>query len=775
MSLQLDFWHPFASDSDGVTFPPRRRATGALLLTGAGVAGLLSPWALPTYVVLLGGLLVALAARPLVRPEGRRVWGAFGAGAAALAGTQLVLLLSSGQADVTAAALVEHRELALLALLAYPVLYGGQMGLLRRRVRELLPSAWLDGVLTLIALAAAGCAFLVGPVVAATGVGRAAALALVARPALDLLLLSVALATCGILGRRSGARTVLLAAAFGVLTVADTAGVARLCGVLDAPWTGAAVDAGRLTALALVAVAAWSREEEGVAGDVTTGWTSMLTPLVVLTTSCTLLAVDHVHRLPSPTVPLALLGLAGVGAKAAVVFREVLRLADSRRLALTDDLTGLPNRRALAEALRRTTTQDVPATLLLLDLDGFKEVNDTHGHAWGDRLLRLAAERVQPLVPPGGLLARVGGDEFALLLPGDVPAGDTAARVGAALGEPALVGSRWTSTGSSTGVATWPFTDHDPRTDPGTDPAGELLRRADAAMYVAKRAGGGWASYDDDQDRAARAQRVLAEELASGIAAGQLTAHYQPQVDVRSGRTVGLEALVRWEHPRRGTLAPGAFLDLAESHGLMAEVTGTVLRRAARDAARWHRQGHRLRISVNLATSCLLNPALPLLVEQVLDETGLDPAALVLEITETTLMAEPARSRETIEDLLRLGTSVSIDDYGTGYSSLAYLQDLPAAELKLDRAFTVRLTGDPRTAAIIASTADLAHSLGLRMLVEGVEDAETLRRLAELGVDETQGYHHAQPMPAADVPGWLAAQVPVPAGARGPRAATLGR
>ncbi len=741
---------------------PRRRVTGLALLCALGAAGLASPSARAGYVVLLVLLLLALVVRPLVRAESRWVWGGFAAGAVLLAVTHLVLLLSShGASDVTAAALTEHQVLASLALLAYPVFYSAQMGLLRRRVQDLLPSAWLDGALTMIALAAFASAVLVEPVAEATGVGHLAALALVGRPAFDLLLFSVALATCAILRRRTERGTVLLVVAFGVLTLSDVAGVFRLCGTFAGPALSPAVDAGRLVALALVCLASWARGTEHVAERVVAGWSTMLTPLVVLVISCSLLAVDHVDRLPAPTAQLALLGLVGVGFKGAVVFREVLRLADSRRLALTDDLTGLPNRRALAAALRRTQEDDTPAALLLLDLDGFKEVNDTHGHAQGDLLLQLTAQRVRGVVPVGGLLTRVGGDEFAVLLPGRgaAEASAVAVRIGEVLGDPVLVGSRWTSLASSTGIASWPLSGH----GPVADPAGELLRRADASMYVAKRAGGGFAVYDDEADRAARAQRFLAEELAHGMTAGQLMPYYQPQVDVRTGRTVGMEALVRWQHPRLGTLAPAAFLDLAESHGLMAEITATVLRQAAADATTWARHGRPLRISVNLATSCLLNPALPDLVATVLQESGLDPAALVLEITETTLMDDPERSRETIEDLLLLGTSVSIDDYGTGYSSLAYLQDLPAAELKLDRAFTVRLTGDPRTAAIIASTADLAHSLGLRMLVEGVEDAETLRRLAELGVDETQGYLHARPMPGSAVLGWLAGHSPVPA------------
>jgi len=364
-------------------------------------------------------------------------------------------------------------------------------------------------------------------------------------------------------------------------------------------------------------------------------------------------------------------------------------------------------------------------------------------------------------VPAQALLVRLGGDEFAIVLPrSGLPAAEAVARdVLAGLARPLRLHAVAMTIHASIGVAGWPF--REPAAPDGVAPEredapGELLRRADAAMYVAKRAGGGTARYDETADRRARERRLLANELEVGILTGQLETHYQPQVDVRSSRVTGMEALVRWRHPQQGLLAPAAFLALAEQHGYMAELTATVLHQAAHDAVQWARRGWPLRVSVNLSTSCLLDPDLPSLIARVLTSTGLDPALLVLEITETTLMQDPRRSRETIARLLRLGTSVSIDDYGTGYSSLAYLQDLPAAELKLDRAFTERLGSDPRTAAIIKSTTDLAHSLGLRMLVEGVEDAATLARLAELGVDETQGYHHARPMPAQDVLPWLA-------------------
>ncbi len=726
----------------------------------------------PVYGLLLLTLLGILAARPLRRLDSRRAWTIGALGAALLSASQLLLLAAGGSSAGVLTALRDHQGLAALSLAGYPLLYVAQTILLRQRVKEMPSSSWFDGVHCSAVLTAVSCALLLQPVRAATGLETLGLVLLLGRPALDLLLFSVALAVCTILGWRSERAVVLLAPAFGLLLVGDVLRVLWVCGVLASPAWGIAVDVAVLAAVALLTAAAWARGPIST-GHVAIAWSSIISPLAMLLISAALLGIDHHHRLPTPTTELALLGLVGVGVKVTLVFREVLSLTGSRDLALTDELTGLPNRRALASALARATSDPRPSSLLIFDLDHFKDVNDSYGHAYGDDLLREVADRVRQVLPAQGLLARLGGDEFAVLLPGSdlAHAERVAANVLAGLAQPLRLHSVAMMIRASIGVSSWPFAapgvpsapDASAAPDgPGSeqqDACGELLRRADAAMYIAKRTGGGTARYDDSADRDTRIRRVLARELQAGTGAGQLEAHYQPQVDVRTGQVTGMEALVRWRHPQHGLLAPAAFLDLAEENGFMAEITTEVLHQAAVDAVTWHRQGWPLRISVNLATSCLLNPDLPPLIHEVVNSTGLDPALLVLEITETTLMQDPQRSRETIQELLELGVSVSIDDYGTGYSSLAYLKDLPAAELKLDRAFTQHLGHDPRVAAIIKSTTDLAHSLGLRMLVEGVEDAATLSHLAELGVDETQGYHHARPMPAADVAAWLARHI----------------
>jgi len=283
----------------------------------------------------------------------------------------------------------------------------------------------------------------------------------------------------------------------------------------------------------------------------------------------------------------------------------------------------------------------------------------------------------------------------------------------------------------------------------------ELLRQADTAMYAAKRSGTGLAVYDPSRHADSSGHLALVEELRTALSTGQLVLHHQPQVDVSTGCTVGVEALVRWAHPVRGLLAPAQFLPLAEVHGLMGAVTEEVLRQAVAQAADWRRRGLELRISVNLSASNLLDTDLPRRVAALLADAGLPAGCLVLEVTETVLMGDAERSLAVVTALTALGLTVSIDDFGTGYSSLSYLRDLPVAELKLDRSFTADLLVEARTEAIVASTIDLAHRLGLRVVAEGVEHEATLARLAHLGCDESQGYLHSPPLPADLLEQWL--------------------
>ncbi|MFD0482718.1 putative bifunctional diguanylate cyclase/phosphodiesterase [Kineococcus sp. GCM10028916] len=453
--------------------------------------------------------------------------------------------------------------------------------------------------------------------------------------------------------------------------------------------------------------------------------------------------------------------IAGSGARLVRLVRDLADHDRARRQARTDDLTGLANRREFLDRLRRSAGEGSPFAVLLLDLDRFKEVNDQHGHAAGDELLTATAMRLGAVLPHPALLARLGGDEFAVLLPGAdaAEAVTTAGSMLAAVSRVDVVlGSVVAHTvGASVGVAT----------STGADGLSgeELLRRADGAMYTAKVGGLGVALHDEVTDRAWRSRVLLSEELHEALgadagpgAADAFEVHYQPQVSLVDDEVVGVEALVRWNHPRLGLLAPGAFLDVLEERGLMPALTVHVARRAVADLAGWRAAGHDLRLSINTSSTYLSNPQLLELLDELAE--GTDPSRIVVEVTETSLMNEPERALATCRDITARGFSLSIDDFGTGYSSLAYLANLPATELKIDRAFTSRALVDDRITAIVAGTVDLAHHLGLRVVAEGVEDTGTLELLRGLGIEESQGYLHSRPVPAGEFLRWLRGRTP---------------
>jgi diguanylate cyclase (GGDEF)-like protein len=445
-------------------------------------------------------------------------------------------------------------------------------------------------------------------------------------------------------------------------------------------------------------------------------------------------------------------------AVSAVVVRMVLTvravesLADALRQARTDDLTELPNRRLFlerVEAALATQPGAEPLAVAMIDLDRFKEVNDSFGHHIGDRLLQLFAARLSGALPHGALLARLGGDEFGVMLP--IADADAARAFGStvlvALERPFSLDGTTLHVDASIGMAMYPVD--------GTDRS-SLLRHADTAMYQAKSTHSGFmlaaGQFDDDATR--RSLDTL-EQLRDGLDRDELVLHYQPQVEVATDKVVGVEALVRWEHPVRGLLYPDAFLPLAERAGMMGRLTLQVLEIALRQCAGWRELGLSITVAVNLSASNLRDATLPDRVADGLVRHGVPASALHLEVTEDVIMQDTERARELLAALRGLGIKLAIDDYGTGYSSLAYLQTLAVDDLKLDRAFVGHCDTDSRSAAIVASTVNLAHSLGLRLIAEGVENEEVMNCLRGYGCDLAQGYFLARPQNPESLTPWL--------------------
>ena len=432
------------------------------------------------------------------------------------------------------------------------------------------------------------------------------------------------------------------------------------------------------------------------------------------------------------------------------------RVAESlRHQAMHDHLTGLPNRaqfnERLSASLARAATHGAdgsrPETaLIMVDLNQFKEVNDTIGHEYGDRLLIDLSRRLSRNLRDCDIIARLGGDEFAILLTGPgagATADEVAERVRELTGQPFQIDEHRLRIGASIGVAVFP--DH--AADGPT-----LMRHADGAMYRAKAAGGGIVRYSTGQDLSSGTQLELLAELRTAVQSDEMVVHYQPRIDLESLRTLGVEALVRWKHPRRGLLPPGEFIELAEVSGAIAALTRLVTERATTDLH--HLPGaSELGVSVNLSGRNLHDPMLISWVTDLLDRTGFPPRALCFELTEGQLTDDPGRALESLHRLRHLGVRLSIDDFGTGYSSLSYLRELPIDEVKIDPSFIADL--DRGDTTLVRSVIELGHNLGLHVVAEGVETPSALATLRDLGCDSAQGFHFAVPMPLVDLTEFL--------------------
>ena len=431
-----------------------------------------------------------------------------------------------------------------------------------------------------------------------------------------------------------------------------------------------------------------------------------------------------------------------------------------RHQALHDGVTSLPNRAFFRERLRQVAADHADGAshaVLILDLDGFKEINDTFGHHCGDALLRQVGYRLERTMRTADIVARLGGDEFALIIPvTDTAQGCRAAlRVLDALLPTYEVEGQTLRLSASVGVAICP--------QDGKD-ADTLLRHADIAMYTAKRAGGArYATYSAQDDPYTTDRIAISCELRAALERDELSLCYQPQIRCASGSVYGVEALARWEHPHRGLIMPSQFIELAEQDGLVGRLTTWVLRSAVDQCAAWRAENKEARVSVNLSARDLDNPDLTSTLLQILDSCGVDPSWLTVEITETSMMTDPVRTAASLGSLKALGVRIAVDDFGTGHSSLVHLKRMPVDTLKIDKSFVMNMTIDKSDAAIVRSTIGLAHDLGLTVVAEGVEDAATLKLLKAFGCDIVQGNHLGRPMPANAVAArFLLSQDPQP-------------
>ena len=423
-----------------------------------------------------------------------------------------------------------------------------------------------------------------------------------------------------------------------------------------------------------------------------------------------------------------------------------------RYLANYDPLTDLPNRNLFYERLEQTLgssrPENKPLALILLDLNDFREINDTMGHQMGDLTLQQIGPRLRTTLRDRDTVARLGGDEFAVLLP-DAKQEDAtlaARKILHALEAPFAIGEVNLDAQASLGLALFPEHGDDRDT---------LMRRADIAMYLAKQSASGYALYSPDRDSYSPERLALVTELHRAIENGDLFLAYQPKIDLRTGHVISLEALARWRHRERGLIPPDQFIAIAEHTGLIKSLTEWVLNAALGQSRMWRNQGLAIPISVNLSARNLHDVNLPEQIDKILHAHGATPEALELEITESVIMSDAARALEILWQIHHMGIALSIDDFGTGYSSLAYLKKLPANSIKIDKSFVMNMTDDENDAMIVRSTIDLAHNLGLKVIAEGVENREVWNRLTELGCDAAQGYYISRPLEAPETTKWL--------------------
>jgi diguanylate cyclase (GGDEF)-like protein len=636
----------------------------------------------------------------------------------------------------------------LFYLLFFPLAYLALVRMVRRDALRLVPAHWLDGVIAGLGAAALCAAFAFHGIEKLAGGSAAAVATNLAYPLGDVLLLALVVGGTVLLSGRRSRAWYLIAAGCALNALGDTfnlfhgAGAPTLGTIADAiAWPGS---------LFLMSLAVWFPDrradplaQPGTPGFVLPGAGAVGALCVLLFGSLSDTAASSV------AVSLAVGTLLAVGVRLGMTLGSLRSLTEERhRQAVTDELTGLGNRRRLDQVLTQYFAAEMSASrgelaFLFVDLNHFKEINDSFGHASGDQLLRQIGPRIRACLRESDLLLRIGGDELAIILL-DCSLADAvsvAERVSRAIRDPFVLETVTVRIGASVGIAL---------ADTHAEDPDSLMHCADQAMYRAKGSSEWYAVYDPAVDTQVDRLRLV-DDLRVALRNGELELHYQPQIDLASRSVVAAEALLRWPHPRLGFVPPLQFLPLAEDAGLMRPLTTFVLGEALAQCADWRSKGHNLTMSINVSATNVLDVDFVRLVEEQLRQHHVPAEALSLEITETTLISDLDHCGRVIDQLRALGCTVSIDDFGAGFTSLASLGKLAVGEVKLDRSFVTTLDADPKSRALIEATIDLAHALGLHVVAEGVEDAATLATLITLGCDLAQGYYIAKPTTAAEL------------------------
>jgi diguanylate cyclase (GGDEF)-like protein len=733
-------------------------ATGAHVAFGVGGPAVELPirnWFASAVYILVG---VMVSWRAVRTTESRRYWMIFALG-----------ISIYGLGNILWTAWVEHLNhnnppipsiCDGMWLTLYPCCYVGILGLARVRERRVPARMWLDGIIAGLGIAAIGAAIVLRPVLASVSGDTAAVVTEMAYPICDLLLAALVVGLLALRGWRLDRMWAMLGAGFIVLAAADCMYALQVAGGATAP--SSPTNLLYMAGVMLLAFAAWQPgatvEADSVPGTAVLGISAAFT-----FSALGLLVYDHFSRLDPLALTLALLTMLAALARTGMAFRDVRALAETRRQALTDDLTAMPNRRHFLRCVREGIVAGRASgaclALLIVDLDHFKELNDTLGHDAGDKLLCQVGERLRTVLRATDTAARLGGDEFGVLLtPCDRQSATlVAGKIQGALAEPFPIKSLNLRVTASIGIALFPEHAHDDE---------QLMQHADVAMYEAKAAQSGWACYARERDNHSLERLTLAGELLQALENGQIEAHFQPKADAQSHRIVGVEALVRWRHPTRGLIAPHAFVTVAEQAGLGRALTRRMLELSLDQMRVWRARGLDLHVAVNTTVADVQDVEFPAEVAAMLAQRGLSPDVLVLEVTENTVLADPVRVGDVLAKLGELGLGLSLDDFGTGYSSLTHLKTLPVGEVKIDRSFVKRMTSDAVDAAIVEATIQLAHSIGIRVVAEGVEDEVTWRLLAARRCELVQGYALSKPLAAGELESLLQSAPPAVAPTR---------